>query len=85
LDEENFVMEIAPVFGVMALLWGVGILLGLGLTVLWVLALVEVATKETDVNNQRLVWLLIVIFVGWLGALLYFIVRRPERQRELGN
>ncbi len=78
-------MEIAPVFGVMALLWGVGILLGLGLTVLWVLALVEVATKETDVNNQRLVWLLIVIFVGWLGALLYFIVRRPERQRELGN
>ena len=51
---------------------------------LWIWMLIECATKETDENNQRLIWVLIVALTSWIGALIYLIVRRPARIRELG-
>lgn len=67
--------------------WGgvFGGMVGLGLFVLWVWALVEVLRFETDEKNQRLMWGLVVGLTYAVGALIYLIVRRPERQRTLGR
>lgn len=51
----------------------------------WVWMLVEVATKETDEGNTRLVWVLVVALTSWIGALIYFFARRGERKRTLGR
>ena len=51
----------------------------------WVWMLVEVATKETDEGNTRLVWVLVVCLTNWIGALIYFCARRGERKRTLGR
>jgi hypothetical protein len=59
--------------------------LGLPLTVFWIWALVDCATKETDQGNTKIVWILIIIFTHWIGALIYLLVRRPQRVRELGK
>ena len=70
----------------------VGVLFGLmffGLavlsTVFWIWILVDCAMKETSQGNEKLVWILIILFTHWIGALIYFLVRRPKRMSELGS
>ena len=48
-------------------------------SIFWVWMLVDCATKESDLGNTKIVWLLIILFTHMIGALLYFFVRRPER------
>jgi hypothetical protein len=47
--------------------------------------LVDCATKETDQGNTKIVWILIIVFTHWLGALIYLLARRPQRLKELGR
>jgi hypothetical protein len=60
-----------------------GIVLG-GL-LFWVWVLIDCATNEASEGNTKLVWVLIILFVNLLGAFVYFLVRRPQRLRELGQ
>ncbi len=62
-----------------------GWLIGLGLFALWVWTLIDVLTRETDENNQRLIWGLVVGFTYVIGAILYLIIRRPERIKNLNR
>lgn len=59
--------------------------IGLALLVFWVWMLVDCATKEPSQGNDKIVWILIIVFTHWIGALIYFLVRRPQRKRELGS
>ncbi|AQT67202.1 hypothetical protein STSP2_00345 [Anaerohalosphaera lusitana] len=67
--------------GILVLLF---IMFGLGLTVLWVWMLVEAATKEPSEGNDKIVWVLVIVLAGWIGALIYLLARRPERIRKFG-
>jgi phospholipase D-like protein len=51
---------------------------------LWIWMLIEAATKERSDSQDRLIWVLIILLGGPLGALIYLIVRRPKRKAELG-
>lgn len=62
-----------------------GGLVGVAGMALWIWMLVEVLTRETEENNNKLIWALVIVFTHWLGALIYLIVRRPERIRKLGK
>lgn len=53
-------------------------------TVFWILMLVDCATKESSAGNDKLIWVLVILFTHLLGALIYFFIRRPQRKRELG-
>jgi hypothetical protein len=57
---------------------------GLALTVFWIWMLVDCATKEPSAGNDKVIWILVIIFTHWIGALIYYLVRRPERKRLLG-
>jgi hypothetical protein len=61
--------------------WGgpFGGLLWLSAFVLWVWVLVDVLRNETDEKNERLIWGLVIGFTYVIGAVIYLIVRRPER------
>lgn len=61
------------------------VVVGLGATVLWIWMLVDCATKEKEEGNTKLVWVLIILFAQGIGALIYLIVRRPQRLKELGQ
>jgi hypothetical protein len=43
--------------------------------------IVECATKEPREGHERLIWIIITVFVPYLGALAYYLIRRPERIR----
>ena len=45
----------------------------------WLWMLIDCATHETAQDSQKVVWVLIVIFVPLLGALLYYLIRKMPR------
>lgn len=44
----------------------------------WLWMLVDCLTQETD-QNHRLIWALAIVLVGFVGAPLYFFVRKLPR------
>lgn len=59
--------------------------LGVGATIFWIWMIVDCATKERSEGNDKLVWILIVVLTHWIGALIYFLVRRPKRIEQFGE
>jgi Phospholipase_D-nuclease N-terminal len=62
-----------------------GLLIGVAGTVFWIWMIVECATKEPNQGNEKIVWILVIIFTHWIGALIYFFVRRPQRIAQFGS
>ncbi len=50
----------------------------------WISMIVECATKEPSQGNDKIVWILIIIFAQLIGALIYYFVRRPQRISQYG-
>lgn len=48
-------------------------------TIFWIWMLVDCAMNESSQNNEKLVWVLIILFAHFIGAVVYFLVRRPKR------
>jgi membrane protein DedA with SNARE-associated domain len=46
----------------------------------WLWMLIDCLQYEKNEENQKLVWTLVIIFTNWIGALIYFFVRRKERK-----
>jgi len=69
----------------MMLCIGVTGLIGLALTVFWIWMIVDCATNEPSQGNEKVIWLLVVILLSWIGALIYFFVRRPQRKALVGR
>ncbi len=58
--------------------------IGMACIAFWIWMLVDCATKEPSAGNDKVIWILVIIFTHWIGALIYFFVRRPERKRLYG-
>lgn len=57
-----------------------------GLTLaVWIWALVDLVKNEPAEGNDKIVWVLVVVLTGLVGALIYLLVRRPERKRKFGR
>ena len=46
----------------------------------WIWMIVDCATNEPATGNDKLVWIVIVVFTHVIGALIYYIVRRRPRR-----
>ena len=51
--------------------------------IFWLWMLVDCATKESNEGNTKIVWTIIIVFTSIVGAVVYWLVRRPQRYREL--
>ncbi len=52
--------------------------------VLWLIALVDILRNEFTGNN-KIVWLLTVVFVPLIGAIVYFFIGRKQRLARAGR
>ena len=59
--------------------------IGVGFLVLWIWTLIDCIQKESTEGNERIVWVVVIAITGWIGALIYLIVRRPQRKILLGH
>lgn len=74
------------VFGICCCLgYIVALLLALGLVAFWIWMLIEVVTKEPAEEQSKVMWILIVALLGWIGALVYYFARRPKRKQQYGQ
>ena len=46
----------------------------------WVWMLIDSATNQKLTGNDKLMWVLIVVFANWIGALIYFFIGRKQCQ-----
>jgi hypothetical protein len=53
--------------------------------VFWLRALLDCATKESNEGNTKIAWIIIICFTNLVGAVAYWLVRRPQRYAELGR
>jgi len=51
---------------------------GLATFIVWLVALVDILRSEFTGNN-KIIWLLVVIFVPLIGAILYFLIGRRQK------
>jgi len=56
------------------------ILLGVAGFAFWIWMLIDCATEEPSTGNDKLVWIVIIVFTHIIGASIYYFVRhRPRR------
>ena len=51
----------------------------------WIWMMIDCAINESSEGNDKMVWMLVIILTGWIGALIYCFVRRPTRIRIVGR
>ncbi|NLH71447.1 MAG: PLDc_N domain-containing protein [Verrucomicrobia bacterium] len=51
----------------------------------WIWMLVDCALNEPSEGNDKLVWIIIILFANFIGALIYFLARRPQRKAKYGK
>jgi hypothetical protein len=69
--------ETALVVAVIAF-YGFVILVGVAACVLWIAALIDCLRREFPDSTEKLLWVLVIIFVHFLGALIYYFVGRSR-------
>lgn len=55
------------------------------LAILWVWMLIDCLVHEPSEGNDKIVWVLVIIFANWIGALIYLLARRPQRIAKYGR
>jgi len=59
--------------------------IGIGGTILWIWMIVDCAMNEPSQGSEKIIWILVIVFAHFIGALIYLIARRPERIRLCGK
>ena len=79
--------EIDPgaIGGVIVLLMIFAVLLpiALALFAFWIWMLISAVQNKGLSEGEKIAWVLVIVFVHWLGALLYFFVGHPKRNTPL--
>lgn len=52
---------------------------GLALTAVWIFALIDVVRSDFRGNNDKIIWLLLVILLPFLGTILYFVIGQSQK------
>lgn len=62
-----------------------GVLISLAVTIFWLWMLTDCASNESSEGNDKLIWILIILFVPLFGSVIYYLVRRPQRIKVVGH
>jgi membrane protein DedA with SNARE-associated domain len=63
----------------------VSVLISLAVTIFWLWMLTDCASNESSEGNDKLIWILIILFVPLFGSVIYYLVRRPQRIKVVGH
>ena len=55
----------------------------LALFVFWIWMLISAVQNKGLTEGEKIAWVLVIVFLHWLGALLYFFVGHPKRKMPL--
>lgn len=55
------------------------LLFGLASIIFWIVAIIDVVRSKFQDETTKIIWLLVVILIGFLGAIIYWIFGRSGR------
>jgi phospholipase D-like protein len=73
---------IGSLVGILAFV--IGGVIAVGLFVFWVWMLIHAITNKGLKDTEKIVWVLVIIFVHFVGALIYFFVGKPKGAGGVG-
>jgi hypothetical protein len=65
--------------GVLEIILIVVTVIFLVLTIIWVVALLEILKSDFRNSNNKMIWLLVVLLVPFIGAIIYLLIGRGQR------
>jgi prolipoprotein diacylglyceryltransferase len=83
-----FALMPCGIFSIYAVVILFGSVISIGGLIIWILMLVDVLQRDISDfpqpdENQRLIWVLVLVFGNWIGALLYYLlVYRQAKQNQ---
>lgn len=61
----------------------IGFILAIGSFVFWVVMLVDAIQRKFKDPNEKIIWVLVIIFTHIVGAIIYwFLVKRHDRKKH---
>jgi hypothetical protein len=73
---------IGGLFGILVLL--VGAALSLAGFAFWLWMLIHAITNKGLADTEKIVWVLVIIFLPFIGSVIYFFIGRPKGQSAIG-
>jgi len=71
--------------GAIAVMAGlIGIVLGLAGFLFWLWMLIHAITNNGIDGAEKIVWVLVIIFLPFVGSLIYFFIGRPKGRGAIG-
>jgi membrane-bound ClpP family serine protease len=67
------------------IIWLLTVAFGVAAFGFWIWMLIDCITKEPGEGNEKLIWILVIVFTHFIGAAIYYFVRRPERIHNFGQ
>lgn len=77
--------ESSPAVGLVAALPIIFLVIALVTSIFWIWMLIDCATNANLDGTHKLIWVLIILFLHFVGALIYFIVARGSRPKAAGS
>ena len=53
--------------------------------IFWIWMLIDCIKNEPSEGNDKIIWVLVIVLTGWIGALIYLLARRPKRIEKYGH
>lgn len=79
IPSANIGMGIIIVF---LILWLVLILVSILAMIFWIFMIVDAAKRTFKNENDKIVWILVIVLTGIVGALIYyFVVKRADKKK----
>lgn len=73
---------IGGLVGIFALALGGG--LGLACFAFWLWMLIHAITNKGLPDGEKIVWVLVIIFLPFIGSIIYFFIGRPKGRSAVG-
>lgn len=70
-------------FPFMAVGFGAMMIVGILIALFWVWMIVDCAQRKFKNKVEKIVWLVVVVLLGWVGALAYYLAIRLSNPRGL--
>jgi len=62
------------------LIWLILIVACILLFIFWIFMIIDVAKRNFKSENDKIVWILVVILAGFIGAIIYyFVIKHPDK------
>ena len=60
------------------------LMIGMLCTIFWIWMLIHALTNNGLRDMEKLIWVVVIVFTHFVGALIYFFIGRPKREQTSG-